>query len=99
MPEQPPAETNPFDEPEQPKPPKPIADKQEQVIAHMVAKTNLARNHVVNTLAKCKLPASATIDDFEVWWDLYRGERSTGKDSNQAAAAANETTLNPQPAN
>lgn len=97
-------EENPFDEPinnvdPTPRPPKPIADKQEQVIAHMMAKTSLARPHVVNTLAKCKLPASATLEDFETWWDLYRGERAMKKTSDEAAAFANDTMLNPTPNN
>lgn len=92
----PPMEANPFDEP--PAAPKgPIASKQEQVIDHMVKKVNLARQHVVNTLAMCKLPQTATFDDFEVWWDLYRGERATGKKSAEAAQSANDTMLNPQP--
>lgn len=96
-PEEPLAEANPFDEPVNNTTPR--TDKQEQVIAHMVAWTNLARPHVVNTLAKCKLTASATIEDFETWWNLYRGERSLKKSSDEAAQFANDTMLNPaQPA-
>jgi hypothetical protein len=89
-----PAETSPFDEPQAQA--GPIASKQQQVIDHMVAKTNLARPHVINTLAKCKLTQTATLADFETWWDLYRGERATGNTSDAAAAFANETMM-PQP--